>query len=98
MLQTDYEKNASVSRTSTDTVYAQIIADLNEARNLLPADYSTSTSERTRPNKGAVSALLARTYLYTSDWENAEAEASILIDNNSVYQLENIFGCFFERK
>jgi hypothetical protein len=88
---TDYRANAMASRTPKADVYKQIIVDLKDAENLLNNNYVTPTgaitTERVRPNKGAAIALLARTYLYTGDWENAEAEATKVIDNTAMYGL-----------
>ncbi|MBS1566111.1 MAG: RagB/SusD family nutrient uptake outer membrane protein [Bacteroidetes bacterium] len=69
--------NALLPRADTSAVYAQIIADLKDAENLLPAAYVTSL--RARPNKYAAAALLARAYLYKKDYANAEAEATKVI-------------------
>jgi hypothetical protein len=44
-------------------------------------------SNRVRPNKYAATALLARTYLYTSKWDSAEIQASNVINNSNVYSL-----------
>jgi len=81
-------KNTNIERTATTKVYQQIISDLKEAINVLPADYSVSNGERIRANKWAAKALLARVYLYTGDNSNAIAEATDVIGQNSLYQLE----------
>ena len=90
ILSTDYRKNAIVSRSASNKVYEQIISDLKEAQSLLSDNYSTSqgtpTSERLRPNLSAVTALLSRIYLYSRDWLNAEAQATLVI-NNPMYSL-----------
>lgn len=88
---TDYTQNAGLSRTSKATVYQQIITDLTEAKSLLNDQYVgldmvTTSTERIRVNKGAATALLARVYLYTEDFTNAEKEATEVI-NNSLYSL-----------
>ncbi|WP_420153767.1 RagB/SusD family nutrient uptake outer membrane protein [Siphonobacter sp.] len=69
--------NASLARTPSAQVWAQIITDLKEAKASLPAAYVGTL--RTRINKHAASALLARAYLYTKDYANASAEASEVI-------------------
>lgn len=86
-LSTDEATNNSLSRTAKAQVYQQIIADLTAAQGSLLGDYSYSNSERTRPNKYAATALLARTYLYTGDWANAQANASIVINYTTLYSL-----------
>lgn len=82
---TDYEVNSHVTRTPTATVYSRIIADLEQAAILLPEAYATT--ERVRPNRFAVKALLARMYLYTGDWAAASNNASAVI-NSSLYVWE----------
>src|SRR5258706_8113660 len=73
---TDYRTNNSILRTAKAEVYQQIVADLKDAQRLLTDDYSFSNNERVRANKGAATALLARVYLFTEDWINAETEAT----------------------
>jgi hypothetical protein len=94
VLTTDYRENATVSRNPTSEVYDQIIEDLIEAQSLLSDTYFTAfPDERVRPNKAAATALLARVYLYTGDWANAEAQATNVIDN-SMYSLADINSVF----
>jgi len=99
VLSTDPLKNATLSRTSSDLVYKQVILDLKDAYDLLGSNYvagdaTSETTERLRPTKWSAAALLARTYLYTKDYINAEARASLVINQSSLYQLtslENVF-------
>jgi starch-binding outer membrane protein, SusD/RagB family len=84
---TNYKVNAVSSRTPTEKVYSQIILDLKDAQSLLPGDYSISNGEKTRPNKWAATALLARVYLYQEDWTDAKSQATALINNSSLYNL-----------
>lgn len=91
ILGTNVMENNVKGRTPADEVYAAIIADLRDAKNLLfdgyPAGTAVNTTgERIRANKGAASALLARAYLYTGQWALAEAEATEVI-GNSRYRL-----------
>ena len=60
--------------TNVDSIYGQIIADLNAAQNLMPAEYVSAA--RARPNKFTASALLAKTYLYKQQWDSAAKYAS----------------------
>lgn len=92
IMSTDYETNGHVGRLSTDVVYQNVITDLMLAQNLLPEDYLSS--ERIRPNKAAVSALLARTYLYHGDWIEASNAASSVL-NDSQYTLESDIDAVF---
>ncbi|MHA4894318.1 RagB/SusD family nutrient uptake outer membrane protein [Pedobacter sp. PWIIR3] len=87
ILTTDVAKNITLPRTPVATVYAQIIEDLKFAQNNLRADYSISAGTRTRVNKWAATAMLARVYLYIGDWANAEAQASSVIGNTALFEL-----------
>jgi len=89
---TDYTVNSTLSRTPSAQVYQAIIADLKDAQTKLNSDFVgadavTTTTERTRPTKWAATALLARTYLFTGDWTNAEAQASAVINNSGTFSL-----------
>lgn len=76
-LTSDFRINANMPRTATGAVNAQIIQDLQKAKNALPA--IDATGEKIRPTKTAASALLARIYLYVRDWEAAEKEATLVL-------------------
>jgi len=80
---TDVTKTMYAPRTPVDSVYAQIKADLTDAMNTLPADYAIAAGERIRANKWAAVALLARVYLYTKDWANAEAMSAAVMSNSN---------------
>ncbi|SEM04506.1 Starch-binding associating with outer membrane [bacterium A37T11] len=96
---TDYQNNALLAKSSSETIYKQVKTDLKEAYTLLSADYLdatllTSSSERVRPTKWAAAALLARVSLYTSDWADAETYASEVIAQNALFDtvaLDNVF-------
>lgn len=83
---TDYLVNQDVSRMPTETVYEKIINDLSEAKGLLTEQYISG--ERVRANRYAVSAFLARVYLYAGRWSEAESESSMLINASSLFHLE----------
>lgn len=76
---TNYTLNTTLSRAPTETVYQNIIADLQEAIDLLPAQYLSP--ERTRPNKAVARALLARVYLYQGENALAAEMASSVLEN-----------------
>lgn len=86
ILSTDYRLNVNSSRTQVTEIYNTIIADLNDAIDLLPENYPSA--ERIRPNKCAASALLSRVYLYLGDWVNAEKMATSVMNNTGTYYLE----------
>lgn len=105
VLTTDYKINNVIAKSSKSIVYAQIIADLNDARNLLSEKYLTGDArtgyapgaeERLRPTKWAAIALLARTYLYNKNWPDAEREATSLINNSSLYQMTSLKNTFLK--
>lgn len=89
---TDYKKNSVTPRTSKAEVYQHIIDDLKLASELLRSDYIApsheATTDRVRPNKAAASGLLARVYLYTGDWVNAEIASTEVINNTAQFMLE----------
>ena len=89
---TDYRVNASVSRMPSLEVYQHLINDLLEAKDLLSSSYPTEG--RVRPNREAATALLSRVYLYTNDWVNAEIQATEIINNTSLYSLEELDAVF----
>ncbi|HVW94365.1 MAG TPA: RagB/SusD family nutrient uptake outer membrane protein [Mucilaginibacter sp.] len=91
---TAFAANETLPRTSVAKVYQLITSDLMDAQNLLAIDYSVSDGERTRPNKWAAKALLARVYLYQGDWKDAEAQATSVINNSSLYSLTDLNSVF----
>ncbi|SRR5579862_347878 len=92
----DYQVNAIATRTPSTQVYQQIVSDLKDAQNLLGNDYSYSKGERIRPNKWVATALLSRVYLYTQQWDSAEAEATTVINNSSLYSLNSLDSVFLK--
>jgi len=84
---TDYKKNAVAVKENPNTIYKYCIEDLVLAQTLLPSAYKTS--DRTRPNKFAVHALLAKVYLYTQQWAESSNEASAVLNNTDLYVFEN---------
>ncbi|HEY9258163.1 RagB/SusD family nutrient uptake outer membrane protein, partial [Chitinophaga sp.] len=81
---TDYKINGVKPRALRSEVYDTMITNLKQAVQLMGDDYPTG--QRLRPNKAAANALLARTYLYNQQWADAEATASLVI-NDSRYSL-----------
>jgi hypothetical protein len=82
---TNYQVNATLPRTSVDSVYKQILADLLDAQTRLPVAYPSAG--RVRVNQLTATALLARVYLYQGDWKDAYAQSNNLI-NSGIYTLE----------
>lgn len=83
---TDYVVNSEVERLQMTSVYEMLRSDLLEAKMLLGVDYNSA--ERIRANTYVVSALLARVYLYLEQWQDAEMESSLLLDNATLFALE----------
>jgi hypothetical protein len=98
----NYQQNALLPRTAQSDVYAQIISDLKDAESLLNVNFVDNTSlatsaDRIRPTKWAARALLARAYLYTGDYVNAEAMASLVIGNTSLFSLRTDLNTVFSK-
>lgn len=101
VLSSDYKVNANLTRTSREQVWLQIIDDLKAAEGLLSIKFLDGTilkqsDERLRPTKWAATALLARSFLYTSDWANAEAKATEIINNNGFFSLSTLDNAFLK--
>lgn len=82
ILITDVSQTALAPKDSASKIYDQIIADLVQARDVLPDNYSSVAGTRTVITKWAASALLARVYLYTRQWALAEQEATKVIESS----------------
>lgn len=90
VLKTDYIVSNITPRTATATVYQQILADLNQSKDLLDdrylnADILTNATDRTRPNRAAAYAMIARVHLYLKNYSAAEAAATTVINLTSLY-------------
>ncbi|PWV55498.1 RagB/SusD family nutrient uptake outer membrane protein [Chitinophaga sp. S165] len=87
VMTTDFKINASISRSPQEEIYGQIQQDLIDAQDLLVDEYLDKdlapTMERIRPNRAAATSLLARVYLYKGKWQEAETEATKIINNNN---------------
>ncbi len=91
---TAYEVNQSIPRMPKSQVYQQIIADLKDAQSLLTENYPTA--EKVRVNRFAATALLARVYLYTENWTEAETQASAVIESGKYTPLPAIDNAFLK--
>lgn len=74
--------------------YAYIVADLEQAAELLPYFDELSSSDYGRAHKTAAWAYLARTYLYWEDWENALKYANMIINSGKHALLDNYQDVF----
>jgi hypothetical protein len=99
---TDYRVNGTMARTPKSEVMQQVVADLKDAKELLSSNFvdasdTLTTEDRVRPTKWAATALLARVYLYTGDWANAEVQATTVITNTDQFGLEpDLNSVFFK--
>jgi len=91
---TDAEAAGSISRTPASEVYANIISDLEYAKNWLP----NTQSSRAIPAKSAASSYLALVYLTMGEYQKAYDEAKEVIDNKGTYDLalESDFQALFD--
>lgn len=81
---TDLQAASTISKTPAAEVYANIIADLQFAKEWLP---NTQVS-RSIPAKSAASAFLADVYLTQGDYQKAYTEAKEIISNEATYNLD----------
>ena len=90
---TDYQVNSEAPRASSEEVYEQIIGDLGNAKSLLADNYAASDGQKTRPNRLAAMALLARVYLYSKNYAAAEEESTQLIESDLALEdnVDNVF-------
>lgn len=86
---TDYQKNSEAAPLAVNEIYQHIISDLKKARSFLTPDYSYAAGLRIRPNYYAATALLARVYLYTKNWAEAETMATEVIAETGLFELVN---------
>lgn len=91
ILTTDAIENADAAKTPADQVYASVINDLELAAADLPEDVIESP---TIHNKYQALALLARVYLYTEKWEEAEAAATEVINSGEYLLVTNLQDVF----
>jgi hypothetical protein len=82
---TAYHKNQVLGRSAVSDVYSSIVSDLTEAQSLLQS--FQAIGGRSRPDVYAVSALMAKVYLFQKKWDLAEKNASKVI-NSGNYTLE----------
>lgn len=87
VMTTDFNKTINMTRTPQAEVYNQMIKDLIEAKEALSEDFSDQSQQRSRPNKWAVTALLARVYLYIGDYTNAAIQAGEVISHSELFGL-----------
>lgn len=85
---TSLQENQFKPRTPAAEVWNQIIADLERAQSILPTTFVNAG--RSRANKYAALALLARVYLYQKNYVKAEEKASEIIAESGLGKTFNL--------
>ena len=88
-----------IPRNSAEEVYAQIIADLNDAELLLPDTYGNDASiNKARATKGAANALLAKVHAQkpNPDFEAVLSHANAVINSPAGYELLDDYDQLFD--
>ncbi|WP_237732402.1 RagB/SusD family nutrient uptake outer membrane protein [Flavobacterium sp. UGB4466] len=93
IITTNYQQNKKVHKMPSVELYSHIIKDLELAVSLLPESYISS--DRIRPNKSVVMALLARVYLCNKQWAEAANAASYLLNNTQTYAWQTNLDAIF---
>lgn len=81
-------------RASEEEIYDLIIEDLVFAIDYLPYKSQYSSDELGRATRGAADGMLARVYLFLSDYENAQNHAENVIDSGEYELLEDYSTIF----
>ena len=92
-LTADVDENSFKPRVPVAEVYAQVIADLNEAMTLLPE--TGAGDKRYIDNKYIPQALLARVYTTLGNWAAAETAANAVIASGKYQLLTNLADVFY---
>ncbi len=82
--------NAGIPRATEQDVWELVLADLNRAEQLLSA-----TTDRFRATKKTVYALKARYHLYRQNWQEAADYATLILQDETQYNLLPEYGAFF---
>jgi starch-binding outer membrane protein, SusD/RagB family len=93
-----YQINGGLTRTPKAEVIAQVISDLSSAQDLVNDTYltvnGTGTMQRIIPNRSAISAMLARVYLYNQKWDSAYMESSMVINDGQYAMCSSLDSVF----
>lgn len=81
------------SRATVSEVHNQIIKDLTEAMEAVPATYA-GTGLRGRATKGAAAGYLSRIHLYRGEYAQAASFAKQVLDNKGTYSIATNFGFY----
>ena len=86
------------SRAKTTDIYAQIITDLKAAIDALPEKSQYPAADLGRATKGAARGLLAKVYLTTKDYTNAEKYATDVINSKRIQFTARLHQNFHARR
>lgn len=98
---TNSQANLTIARSSVDSVYRQIITDLQYAAGTLSPTYLDGSllnpsADRVRPTRWVALALLARAALYSGDWVDAEKYADTVIASTGNFSLSGLDAVFLK--
>jgi len=71
-----------MKRATAADCYAQIIKDFQEAAAALPEKNARLSTDKGRVTKGSANAYLAKAYLFTEQWAQAQTAAEAVISSN----------------
>ena len=80
-----------IPRASADAVYTQIISDLTDA-STLPAKGEYEASEQYHVTRGFAKTMLAKTYMFRGDFDNAEKVLRDIVEVDKDYDLLPDYG------
>ncbi len=86
----EFDPEARPVRNTVGEVYNQVVQDLQDAIGLMTIDKSDKGNAGS-VTREAAQALLSRVYLYMEDWDNAETQATSVI-NSGIYSLVDSAG------
>lgn len=84
----------NIKRASVDSVYAQIIQDLDSAEQMAPDTPSDPAIARGQATSGAAAAIEAKVYLYRRNWQKTIEEARKVLANPLYSLLPNYDNLF----
>jgi hypothetical protein len=90
----DFNKTKGLPSANPNDVYTQIINDLEESIGYLSDKFEGNNIERIRVSKWYSKALLARVYLYRKNYSKAYELANDLIQETSLFKLEDLNTVF----
>jgi starch-binding outer membrane protein, SusD/RagB family len=97
-VQTDYYPETATE----EALWAQIMADFQEAKSLLPESYAGVTGpdagQTGRATSGAASGMLGKAYLYRAQWQKAADELRAIIDGGRYSLVDNYADNFTDAK